>query len=416
MRETVISCAERNDALLPWPRLARLLEEQAVDALIVSTPENVTYVSEYAGLSHWARRGTQVYAVAWAGSERSVDLIVPATLADQVTDDVAAQTRPHAYGAFPLDAEPGALARSDARTLELATSGANRADSLTALDDVLRGRLVAGARVAVEARGLADGVLSAVGDAFPAVTLLPADHLLARVRAVKSRREIELLRTASRITEQAIAAALACAEPGMTEDVLARRFVSALVADGAAPETTVVGAGRRSALPNAAPTGRRLTRGDIVRLDVGCRYAHYVSDIARTASLGIAGRGSHALYCALSDGLEAAAEVLRPGATGADVFDAAMNAVRDAGLPRYRRTHCGHGIGISNYDLPRITAESEDVIEPGMVICLETPYYRLGSFGLQVEDTFVVTDGGAERLTTAPRELVELQAESGVHR
>jgi Xaa-Pro dipeptidase len=42
------------------------------------------------------------------------------------------------------------------------------------------------------------------------------------------------------------------------------------------------------------------------------------------------------------------------------------------------------------------------------VICLETPYYRLGSFGLQVEDTFVVTDVGAERLTIAPRKLVEI--------
>jgi Xaa-Pro dipeptidase len=408
MRETLISCAERNAALLPWPRLARLLEELALDALIVSTPENVTYVGEYAGLSHWARRGTQVYAVAWRGSERSVDLIVPATLADQVTDHVAGHSRTHAYGMFSLDAEPGALGPTDARTLELATSDANRPDSLTALDDVLRSGLPARARVAVEPRGLANGVLSAVADAFPAATLLPADDLLAAVRAVKSPREVELLRTASRITEQAVATALAGAEPGSSEEALARRFVTALVADGAAPETTVIGTGRRSALPNAAPTGRRLVRGDILRFDVGCRYAHYVSDIARTASLGIADGEPQALYRALSDGLEAAAQKLQPGATGADVFGAAVNAVRDAGLPDYRRTHCGHGIGIANYDAPRITAESEDVIEPGMVICLETPYYRLGSFGLQVEDTFVVTDVGAERLTIAPRKLVEI--------
>jgi Xaa-Pro aminopeptidase len=101
----------------------------------------------------------------------------------------------------------------------------------------------------------------------------------------------------------------------------------------------------------------------------------------------------------LAAGVEAAARLAAPGVTGHELFHAAVDAVRAAGLPGYARSHCGHGIGIENYDLPRIADGSADVLEAGMAICVETPYYELGWGGVQVEDTFVVTGEGVERLT-----------------
>ncbi len=411
MRRTPNRCDSRNiilDPLLPWPRLRRLLDDQMLDALVVSTPENVTYVSEYWGLSHWARRGTQVYSVAWNGSTRSVDVIVPATLADEVTEAVAIHSHAHAYGTFPLEHDRFALTPSDERLLELATNDANPPQAFEVLHALLRDRLPSGGRVAIESGGLAEGTAAMIATAMRDMTFVPADDVLARVRAVKSGREIELLRRASTITENAVDAAVTDVAAGTSEDEVAQHFRTSLIGEGALPETTVLGSGPRSALPNAAPSARKLSNGDILRFDVGCRYHHYVSDIARTVAIGTATAEQRSLYSSLSAGLEAAADLLHPGATGSDVFGAALDAVRATGLPGYQRTHCGHGIGIANYDLPRITADSTDVLEPGMVICLETPYYRLGSFGLQVEDTFVITDKGAERMTHAPRQLKEI--------
>lgn len=382
-----------------------LLQADAIDAVVVSSPENVTYVSEYWGLSHWARRGTQVYAIAWNGVKRSVDVIVPAALADLVTNDVASWTRPHAYGCFVLEASECSLTPEDQRILSLATWSGNETQPLKVLAELLRRGLSTGGRVAIERTGFTDGFVARLEEDLRGIELLPAESLLAASRAVKSNREIELLRQAAMITETAVLGATCALEAGATEHEIAQRFRQEIVVHGALPETTVIGSGPRSALPNALPGHRSLQEGDVLRFDVGCRYEHYVSDIARTFVWGRASQEQHALYAALSQGLESAAHLLRPGIRGSDVFAAAVDTVQQNALPAYSRTHCGHGIGIANYDLPRISPDSEDVLQPGMVVCLETPYYRLGSFGLQVEDTFVITFSGAERITRVPEEL-----------
>jgi Xaa-Pro aminopeptidase len=344
-----------------------------------------------------------VYAIAWNERTRDVDVVVPAALADLVTAQVAAHSRAHAYGSFVLEASPDA----DADARRVAALAAGSADGpLAALEQLLRGRLGAGGRVAVETAGFAPGLLDRLAAALPSVEFVAAEPLLATLRAVKSPREIDLLRGAAEIAESAVAASLATPVAGTAEADVAAAFTHALVRLGAQPQTTVLGTGPRSALPNALPTARPVAAGDVLRFDVGCRFGHYVSDIARTVAVGRATDEQRLLYAALSDGLERAAAELRPGVTAASVFDAAVAGVREGGLPGYRRTHCGHGIGIANYDLPQIAPGSEDVLEPGMVVCLETPYYRLGAFGLQVEDTFVVTETGADRVTRAPRELL----------
>lgn len=396
--------------LLPWPRLARLLQRDGFDAVVVSSPENVTYMSEYWGLSHWARRGTQVYAIAWNAPVRSVDVILPATTADLVTDEISGRSRPHVYGTFPLREGSGPLTAEEWRLLSAANApdgrGARAGEASGPLD-ALASALAAtadGTRIAVERGGMDPAVLTGL-EKLSGLSLAPAEPILAELRSVKSDREVAALRQAARITELAIDEALATARPGKAEQDVATAFLHSLVAQDALPQTTVIGTGRRSALPHGQPTSRPITVGDILRFDVGCRYRHYVSDIARTAAIGSPTRRQRAVYAALSEGLEAAAAALRPGATGADVFHAAMSAVRAAGVPDYQRGHCGHGIGIANYDLPRITPDGTDVIEPGMVVCLETPFYQIGDFGLQVEDTFVVTPSGADRVTSAPREL-----------
>jgi Xaa-Pro aminopeptidase len=83
-----------------------------------------------------------------------------------------------------------------------------------------------------------------------------------------------------------------------------------------------------------------------------------------------------------------------------------MDAVRKAGLPHYRRNHVGHGIGLDGYEVPALTESSTDVLTPGMVMCIETPYYELGFGGFQVEDMVLVTETGVESFMTLPRDLL----------
>ena len=101
-------------------------------------------------------------------------------------------------------------------------------------------------------------------------------------------------------------------------------------------------------------------------------------------------------YRALHKGVGAALDMIRPGVRASDVFARTVEVTRREGIAHYQRSHVGHGIGLDGYDLPDLSPTSTDVIEEGMVMCVETPYYEIGWSGLQVEDTIVVTKDGIE--------------------
>ncbi len=87
-----------------------------------------------------------------------------------------------------------------------------------------------------------------------------------------------------------------------------------------------------------------------------------------------------------------------------------VSAVRQAGLPDYKRHHVGHGLGIEAHEYPTLTATNNVTLEPGMVLCIEAPYYRPGWGGVMTEDTLLVTDSGAESFTHLPREPLIIAA------
>jgi Xaa-Pro aminopeptidase len=82
--------------------------------------------------------------------------------------------------------------------------------------------------------------------------------------------------------------------------------------------------------------------------------------------------------------------------------------VREAGIPHFRRHHAGHGIGIEPYEPPFLTETSEEILEEGMVLNVETPYYEMGFGGVQLEDTIVITNDGYRPLTKLNRDLLVL--------
>ena len=145
--------------------------------------------------------------------------------------------------------------------------------------------------------------------------------------------------------------------------------------------------------------------GDLVRFDLGCVYEGYRSDISRTAVLGAPDAKQARYYGAALAGERAAIEAMKPGVPVGRIFDIAVQTTRAAGIPHYQRHHVGHGIGLEPYDPPTIAPGGDTVLEPGMVFCVETPYYEHGWGGVQVEDAVEVTAAGARLLTRSSREL-----------
>lgn len=234
---------------------------------------------------------------------------------------------------------------------------------------------------------------------------LPAASVLARARAVKLPGEQDRLRHASMATDAAIASASRLIKPGVTEIELAAEISRMIVADGGIPRFVVVTSGERSSLVDAFATARRIEQGDIVRIDVGGRFSGYHSDMARSFCCGEPEPLAEERYDALLDGEVTELNMIRPGASAHDIFEAAVAAVQKGGIPNYRRNHCGHGIGIASHEFPYIASGNETELEAGMVLCLETPYYERGWGGMMVEDTVIVINDGYERITPSSRAL-----------
>jgi Xaa-Pro aminopeptidase len=385
------------------PRLHARMQASRMDAVVGTAPENVLYISGLWAMTQWIRRGPQAYAVHLAPGRGEACVIVGASAADHLVDGTAWVRDAHLHGRFPAEIagdEPEGAAFAALLARE------PHAGPIEALATALRDRGLARGRIAVDEVGLMPGHWEALADALPEATLLPAAALLRAVRAVKTEEEVARLRRAAQVAEHSVAAALAVAREGATETDLVRAFDAATVAEGGLPVLRCIGTGPRSALPNVQPSDRPLRRGEVIRFDVGGRWGHYRADIARCAVLGEPSPRHLQVQRAIRAGLDHAYELACPGARARDIFDRVMETVRREGLPEYRREHVGHGIGLDGYDAPLLGPSSDEVLEPGMVLCIETPFYALGAFGLQVEDTIVVREGGPETLMSTSADLL----------
>lgn len=92
-----------------------------------------------------------------------------------------------------------------------------------------------------------------------------------------------------------------------------------------------------------------------------------------------------------------------------EVYDAVLTAVRQNGLPAYSRGHFGHSIGMDDQtEEPPFLGPDPTRLEPGMVICLEVPFYPPDQGGFNLEDMFLINDNGVEPLTHASLEMREI--------
>jgi Xaa-Pro dipeptidase len=386
--------------LLNKPRLVEVMRAERVDAVVATSSENVTYTSGYWALSQWIRRGPQIYVLLPASDLNASEVIASTTLLDQIADQDVWIRNIRRYGYFQVDRSNAPLDALDQRQADLYAL-ADDGNALEALVKAITANGLSKSRIAIDEMGLLPGHWEKLTEALPNATLLPAFQLLRRVRAAKTPEEIARLGRVARITEDSIDAALQIAAEGVTESELARPFHSCTVMNDAFPVIGCIGFGTRAAMPNVQPSATPLKRGEVIRFDVGGRYKHYRADIARIAVLGEADSKTQRYCHALHVGVLKALELIRPGVRASDVFATAVEAVRREGISHYNRSHVGHGIGLDGYDLPDLTAASQDIIEEGMVMCVETPYYELGWTGLQVEDMVVVRRDGVESLMSS---------------
>lgn len=276
------------------------------------------------------------------------------------------------------------------------------------VQEILQARL-AGSRLAVEGESVTVSRYRSLAEklGYDPVVL---EGVFTELRIVKSERELAALRRAAHITDLAFEAATEFIAPGVSEVEVALLLERTMRLHGAqgASFTTIVASGPRGAMPHGVASQKLLAAGELVTLDFGAVVDGYHADMTRTVGVGQVGPEERRLYDSVLEAQLAALAALEPGKTGREVDQVARDVLARHGLAE-RFTHSlGHGTGLVIHEEPRLSQRSDTVLRPGMVVTVEPGVYLPGFTGLRIEDLCVITATGAELLSKSTKEFLAL--------
>jgi Xaa-Pro aminopeptidase len=348
--------------------LSARLPELKIDALLVSGPANVRYLTGYAG-------SNGILLVTKGESHFFTDPRYAIEASQQITCKVHVEKKPLLAAAVAI---------------------------------VKRKRLK---KLGFESSWLRFEDYSKVKEELPLGSgLHPIGRVIEEQRMVKSASEISLIRRSVATNSEAYAKTIRRVHAGAREMDIAAELdyqMRALGAEKAAFET-IVATGPRSALPHAHPTAHRLGENELLLIDMGATQEGYASDMTRVAHSGAPPKRIAKMYKAVLEAQLAAISAVKAGVTTGEVDAAARNVLKRHELDRAFVHSTGHGLGLEIHEPPRIARKDKTKLQAGMAITIEPGAYIDGLGGIRIEDTVLVTEHGCEVLTPTPKDFIEL--------
>jgi Xaa-Pro aminopeptidase len=356
------------------PRLGRLREQfdaAGIDALLVTKLANVRYLTGFTG--------------------SAALLLVTGGGARFVTDGRYSQ-RSHeeldAAGVNGVEIEIGL------------TAAAQRAALVAAVHP--------GQRLGLEAHNVTWAAQREYAGAFEGVELVAADPLVEELRRVKDAGEVDRIRRACAIADDAFQSLLPRLAEGITEREFAIALEFGMRERGASGNSfdPIIASGPNGSKPHAIPSDRVIGRNELVVCDFGCIVDGYCSDMTRTVSVGDPGPDARHLYAVVLESQQAGRALVAASVECSAVDRASRDVIADAGWADAFSHGTGHGVGLEIHEAPRVASTASDTLLVGDVVTVEPGVYLPGVGGVRIEDTVVVGAHGAEALTLTPKELV----------
>jgi len=243
---------------------------------------------------------------------------------------------------------------------------------------------------------------------FPAAELVPTEGVVDGLRIVKEPGEVDRIRAACAIADDALGELLPSLHEGPSEREFALRLEFAMRERGASGVSfdPIVAAGPNGAKPHARPSDRRIEAGELIVIDFGCVVDGYCSDMTRTVSVGDPGPEARRIWDTVLTAQRTGCEAVVAGAECAAVDRASREVIADAGWGDAFVHGTGHGVGLEIHESPRVASTSTGTLAPGHVVTVEPGVYLPGVGGVRIEDTLVVTPDGPVALTEFPKQLV----------
>jgi Xaa-Pro dipeptidase len=263
-------------------------------------------------------------------------------------------------------------------------------------------------KIAVEPIHLRFLELEYLKGAAPAARFSDGSVIFDNLRICKDEQEVDCMRKAVDIAQNAFQKLMPHVQTGKTERELANLLTMLLMQCGSDPELpfqVILSGGPNSANPHAVPSDRQLAKGDLVVVDWGASFSGYASDLTRTLVMGTPKEEQIAITKTVKAANASGRAAGKPGIPAGDVDRAARREIDNAGYGIYFTHRTGHGLGMEGHEPPYMFAENTEILQPGMVYTVEPGIYLPGKYGVRIEDDVVVTAKGADTLSDLPRDL-----------
>jgi Xaa-Pro aminopeptidase len=349
-------------------RLAALVAERELDALLLSDLVNLRYVTGFSG--------TNGLALVGAGANGIRRFVTDFRYVERAAQEVAGFER--IEGARDLiDSVPAAL-------------GERRPQRL-GFDD---------AHLSVRQHAK---LCELLGDQ---VELVAAGGLVERLRAVKEPEEAQRIAAAAALADDAFDATIEQGLTGRTEREVARTLENEMRERGAEPSfPSIVAAGANGALPHSEPRDAAIPSGTLVVIDWGAKLEGYCSDCTRTLATGDLDEEAREVYGLVLRAQQAGLAAVRAGPTGREVDAVARRLIDEAGHGERFGHGLGHGVGLEVHEGPRLSKAGDEELAAGNVVTVEPGVYLPGRFGVRIEDLVVVGAEGPDVLSGFTKEL-----------
>jgi len=366
MTNRIAEGKERNSKTKRLRKLRKLIAEKGLDALLISQPENLRYLSEFTG-SGWLLI-----------SGRNAILAVDFLYVEQ--------------------------AREESPDFEIIQIKQELHDWLPGLVSDLRWR-----KLGFEANLISYGGYQKLGEVIQAkqinLELVPTTGIVEQLRSIKEPEELILITKAVELADAVFERAKGLIHPGMTEKEAAWEIEKNLRQKGSegVPFEIIVASGSNSALPHARPTEKAICSGEPLLIDMGARINGYCSDLSRTLFLGKANETFQKIYSIVLKAQATAIEGTKSEMAASQADQLARRAIEQAGYADAFGHGLGHGVGLAVHESPRLGLSSSDSLVDGMVFTVEPGIYLPGQGGVRIEDMAVLENGKARVLTRATK-------------
>ncbi len=242
------------------------------------------------------------------------------------------------------------------------------------------------------------------------VSFLPARDVIEKAREIKRSDEIASIQKASQLTNDCFHFIVSKLKQGMKESDIAwdmETFFQKHEAQSAF--SPIVAFNNNASMPHYFTGNTVLTPQSLILLDFGAKVNGYCSDMTRVVFLGRPKDEWVMAYAAVLDAQLTALHHLSKGVRSGKQLDAvAQKTIKKYGLPSYSHS-LGHAVGLDIHESPRLSIKQDATLKPNMVVTIEPGVYKEGAYGIRIEDTVLIGNNDIEVLTTSSKEITVLK-------